>query len=255
MKISIIGSGWLAQPLAQYLQQQGHDLLLTCTSQEKIKTLQATGLNAITYQLGDQLSNPEYLFDTDVLIIAITSKDVEAFEVLMDQLIDQNCRHIIFISSTSVYANDQQTHDETSESLQHGHPLLQIEELIQTHQFSTILRLAGLVGPGRHPGNFFRDGKTIKSPDAPVNLIHLDDVIGTLQTVIENNAWNEVYNVCADTHPTKAVFYSQMALELGNKALNLNNEQPSSHKTVSNQKLKHQLGYQLIHPDVMKMTF
>ncbi|MCQ5003221.1 SDR family NAD(P)-dependent oxidoreductase, partial [Escherichia coli] len=42
-----------------------------------------------------------------------------------------------------------------------------------------ILRLAGVVGAGRHPGRFFA-GKTAPDGDHVVNLVHLDDVIGAI---------------------------------------------------------------------------
>ncbi len=255
MRINLIGSGWLASPLAQQLQAAGHQVLVTTTQPEKACELAAAGLSTRIYALGDQLSDPNSLFDTDVLIIAITSKDLAAFDVLMDQINDTPCQHIIYISSTSVYANDGQQHDETSTALNPDNPLLQIEHLIQTHRSATIIRMAGLVGPDRHPGLFFRHGRVMKNPDAPVNLIHQTDCIGIIQSVITQGAWNEVFNACADTHPKKAVFYAAMSQQINADTPKTEITNAGSFKTISNHKIKSKLGYQLVFPDVMNMTF
>ncbi len=254
-KISIIGSGWLAQPLAQQLQVDGHQVTLTSTQSDKVQTLNDQGLNAIHYVLGEQLTEPNELFDTDIMIIAITSKDIDAFNLLMVQLQDHHCHHLIFISSTSVYQNNGHSHDEESLLLNHDNPLVTIERLIQQHPSATIIRFAGLIGPDRHPGHFFINGRTLKNPHAPVNLIHLDDCIGLIKTVIKKQAWNEVFNGSADTHPTKIEFYGTMAEQSGNEIPHTETDSNSSCKTIDNQKIKTSLSYELIHPDLMAIKF
>ncbi len=255
MKINIIGSGWLAQPLAQTLQADGHDLMLTTTQQDKVAELQNKGLKAIQYELGDQLSEPGMLFDADVLIIACTCKDTTAYDVMLDQLSEQNCKHILYISSTSVYQENQQHHNENSQALNQDSPIWQIEQLMQTHASASIIRFAGLVGPNRHPGNFFAEGKTLDQANAPVNLIHLDDCIGIIKAVIANQAWQQTFNGCADTHPSKADFYQYAAELIGRKPPATTASQTTNFKTVDNQKVKDQLAYEFKHPDVMRMTF
>ena len=47
-----------------------------------------------------------------------------------------------------------------------------------------ILRLAGLVGPGRHPGRFFA-GKSAPDGQHGVNLVHLEDVIGAIELLLQ----------------------------------------------------------------------
>ncbi len=253
-RINIIGSGWLAQPLAKDLQQAGHQVLVTTTQAEKTHALQDQGLNAIEYQLGETAG--EQLYACDVLIIAITSKDVKAFQILMSQISIQHTKHIIYISSTSVYTNNYTPHDEKSTELNYEHPLLAIEKIIQKHPKSTVIRFAGLVGPKRHPGRFFAGGKTIKNPNAPVNLIHLDDCIGIIKTIIQQNAWEEVFNGCADTHPEKGVFYPAMTAQLELPQPNIQkNTGQTSDKVILNQKVKTQLGYQFKYPDVFTMQF
>lgn len=255
MKVSLIGSGWLGQPLAKQLQTDGHQVILTTTQPDKVSSLQAKGLTALQYELGDQLSEPSNLFDADVMIIAITSKDTEAFDVLLDQLTDHNCQHLIYISSTSVYKNNNQTHDESSEQLNLDNPTYQIEQIIQTHPSASIIRFAGLVGPDRHPGKFFVGDKALNDPNAPVNLIHLDDCIGIIKAVIENKAWKQTFNGCADTHPSKLAFYRHASALLNAPEPKIQDSTSGCNKTIDNQKVKSKLSYQFIFPDVMDMTF
>ena len=256
MKIHIVGSGWLAQPLALSLQEDGHELLLTTTQSAKVALLHAKGLKAIEYVLGDQLSNPSMLFDADVLIIAITSKEIADYDVLLDQLTEQNCQHLLYISSTAVYQNNGQTHAEDSTAMNQNHPIYQIEQLIQSHPSASIIRFAGLVGPKRHPGRFFANGKAIKNPTAPVNLIHLADCIGIIKAVIDNKACNQIFNGCADNHPKKIDYYGTMATQLGLPRPEVAvAEETASFKTINNHKVKAVLNYQFKYPDVLNMDF
>ncbi len=255
MKIAIIGSGWLGLPLANQLQTDGHKMMLTTTQQDKAVKLQRNGLNVMQYEVGDQLSQPDQLFNNDIIIIAVTSKDVDAFDILIDQLNQQTCKKLIYISSTSVYQNNRLSHDESSQYLNKDNPIWKIEQLIQTHPSTTIIRLAGLVGPGRHPGRFFKNGRTLKNPTAPVNLIHLDDCIGIIQSVILNQAWNQIFNGCADNHPPKLEFYTRMADQLNLAAPEFEKNTAGSQKIVDNKKSKTVLGYKYTCPDVFNMKY
>lgn len=163
----------------------------------------------------------------------------------------------MFVSSSSVYQNlnREVIEDEGAESP--NSPLYQIESLFrQEESFNTsIVRFSGLVGPDRHPGRFFRNGKTIKQADAPINLIHLDDCIGIINAIVQQSAWGQVFNGCSDTHPSKQEFYS-FASSLINFPLPISDEPQSlAYKIVSNEKVKTKLGYTFLHPDLMKISW
>ena len=255
MKISIIGSGWLALPLSRHLTDLQHQVLITTTCADKARRLSDQGFQVSTYQLGQDTSPKAELLQADVLIIAITSKDHEAFSRLVGQLATSTVQHVLFVSSTSVYQNNGQAHDETSQALNHNSPLLKIEQLIQQLPSASIIRFAGLVGPGRHPGGFFRRSGVISNPEAAVNLIHLDDCLGLITAVIEQQAWQQIFNGCADSHPEKGVFYQSMARQGGFEVPQPGEHTTGSDKVIDNQKIKQTLNYSLHHPDVMKMTF
>jgi len=163
----------------------------------------------------------------------------------------------LFVSSTSVYKNlnGEVIEDEQAEQL--TSPLYQIEQLFRQNKSfnTTILRLSGLIGYSRHPGRFFRPGKSIEQADTPVNLIHRDDCIGIIQTIIEKQAWGEVFNGCADSHPSKREFYTYARRLLGLPAPECAAETTPAYKIVSNAKVKEKLAYQFIHPDLMQIKF
>jgi nucleoside-diphosphate-sugar epimerase len=77
-----------------------------------------------------------------------------------------------------------------------------------------IVRLAGLVGPGRHPGRFFA-GKSAPDGQHGVNLVHLEDVIGAIELLLQAPKGGHIYNICAPSHPARSTFYPLMARQLG----------------------------------------
>jgi nucleoside-diphosphate-sugar epimerase len=259
MNISILGSGWLGLPLANELIKHGHTIHLSTRSVDKLNVL-ADMSSAKAYLIDiDELSNEVQAFlSTEILIINITSKNKDGFAKLIKQIETSTIKNVLFISSSSVYraVNGLVSEDdgmESSDSL-----LYQIEQMFMsnTHFKTTILRLSGLIGYSRHPGNFFKNGKIVQQPDAPVNLIHRDDCVGIITTIIKKDVWGQIFNGCSITHPTKREFYSN-ARDL----LNLphpkycSESDSSTYKIVSNDKVIKHLGYQFIYPDVMEIKY
>jgi len=253
--ISILGRGWLGLPLARRLSQLGHRIRISTRSAAKQAELSAQGLSGYLFDIDRTDALSLELLDSDTLIIAITSKNKEGFQRLIAALADSKVRQVLFISSSSVYQNLNREVSEDEAAEDPEHPLYQIENLFRTNtNFTTsVIRFSGLVGPKRHPGRFFRGGKTVKQPDAPINLIHLDDCIGLIETIIKQSAWGEVFNGCSDTHPIKREFYPLVAKAIDMPCPAFSDAQTSGYKIVGNDKIKHQLGYQLQHPDLLKL--
>ena len=91
--------------------------------------------------------------------------------------------------------------------------------------------------------------------DAPVNLIHLDDCLGIIDAILQQQAWGETFNGCADTHPSKREFYSYARKLMGLPAPEFDTETEVKYKIISNQKIKTKLNYTFQHPDLMKIVF
>jgi nucleoside-diphosphate-sugar epimerase len=161
------------------------------------------------------------------------------------------------VSSTSVYDDKNKTFSESDGGESAQSPLLAIENLFRdSDKFTTtIVRLGGLIGYSRNPGRFFKPGRPVSNPDSPVNLIHRDDCIGIISQIVVQEAWGEVFNCCADTHPTKREFYTQASQSIGAPAPEFTNSDDRSFKIISNQKVKRILRYEFLHPDLMKIKF
>lgn len=274
-RISILGSGWLGLPLATELSQANFHIKASSRSQERLTQLRKAGIEAHAYDievLDSRKSSYENDFlQADILIINITSKNVEAFSQLISEIERSTIQQVLFISSTSVYKNSTKldsaavTEDDAAALV--ACPLLKIENLfLNNANFKTsIIRFSGLIGYQRHPGRFFLTTdedvvycKTIKNPDARVNMIHRDDCIGIIKAVIKQNCWDEIFNACASDHPTRREFYQAALNHLGDYEPTFSGQTDSVGKIISNQKVKEQLGYSFIHDDLLdfsKMAF
>ncbi len=191
--------------------------------------------------------------NADTLIINITNKNKAAFEQLISQIEHSPIKHVLFISSSSVYQNSNDWVREEHQFENEDSILWQIESLFrQSSRFTTsIIRFSGLIGPERHPGRFFRNGKQVQQADAPVNLIYLDDCIGIIEQVLKQQAWGEIFNGCADTHPSKKQFYRHAAELLSQPVPDFSQDDEPCYKIVCNEKVKTLLSYQFQYPDLM----
>ncbi len=227
--IAILGCGWLGLPLLEHLTDVARfDLRGSSRRPETRRAIAAAGGAAYDLSLptGEALLT-DFLKRADVLILTLPPggrrHGERTTEVYLEQLASLtgklSGKHIIYTSSTGVYgdATELVTEATPPAPVTHsGRAVLAAEEWLtsRTEQL-TILRLAGLIGPGRHPGNFY-GGKerVIPQADAPVNLVHRDDVISAITKVIQNEQAG-TFNVCAPEHPAKKVFYTAAAAALG----------------------------------------
>ncbi len=275
-RISILGSGWLGFPLALELSQANFHIKASSRTPERLGYLRKAGIDAYAYDIDvsdtRKSTHENDFLQADILIINITSKSIEAFTRLISEIEKSTIQQVLFISSTSVYQNsaDLDALPITEDSIEQltPCPLLDIEKLLQhnAHFKTTVIRFSGLIGYQRHPGRFFlakteNDDvycKTIKNPDAKVNMIHRDDCLGIINAVIKQNCWGEVFNACASQHPTRREFYQAALNHLGEYEPVFSGQTDSVGKVISNQKVKQQLGYSFIHDDLLgfnKMTF
>lgn len=238
--IGIIGSGWLAQAMAKAWQGQ-YPLTLTTRDSEKQQALAAAGYDCVLYELGEPLP---LLAEIDTLIIATTSKNLEAHQQLLSQLKEYPELPVYFTSSTSVYLNDGRNHAEDSPHIKTDHPLYAIEQCLHQHPKTSMIRCGGLIGPGRHPGRFFRN-KAIPAPNAPVNLLPQVDAVGVFRYLIEHNISGITLNACHSEHPKKGDYYPQMARAIGLTAPAIGqNDSPG--KVVDNRRLTDEVNYQFM---------
>jgi nucleoside-diphosphate-sugar epimerase len=249
--ISILGSGWLGLPLAKHFVDQGYRVKASTRSVDRMPEIEAVGAKPYIVDIDQDTSFSDF-FGSELLIVNITSKNIDAFKRLVKEAERSLTSNVLFVSSTSVYQNTNKmvSENDGAENLQSS--LYQIENLFQNNtQFeTTVIRFAGLFGYSRHPGRFFAE-RPIPQPDTPVNLIHRDDCINIIDRIVEQEKWNEVFNACADTHPSKGEFYSHAREMMGMPAPVMADSGQAGFKMISNEKVKQALNYAFIHADLM----
>ncbi len=255
VKISILGCGWLGKPLAISLIKQGFAVKGSTTSEVKLSEFQELGITPFLISLDYLTHNIPAFLDSEILIVALPSKDIEGFKNVICHIEKSAVKKVIFISSTSVYGNSEEVVTETSETLSSA--LTTIEMLFKnsTHFETTIIRFAGLFGYNRKPGNFFKDGRKIPNPEGFVNMIHQDDCIQLIGKVIEKNAWNQIFNGSADTHPTRKEFYTKCTLAIGLKSPEFEEVGQISQKVISNKKSKEYLDFEYKYGDLLALNY
>jgi nucleoside-diphosphate-sugar epimerase len=207
MKISIIGLGWFGLALGKEL-KKSHTVCGTTRTLEKMKKIQPFVPDTYVLSEGEKL-NP-HLLNSDAFIINIPpSKDqlnwFQSWGLPSD-------KHIIFISSTSVYGQNQIDVDEDTFPIpdsENGHILFAEEEWMKSFPFYTIIRFGGLIGPDRHPGRYLAGKENLAGGNWPVNLIHQEDTVAFTQLVLEKKIIGEVFNLVHPFHPSRKDYYQQ----------------------------------------------
>ena len=265
-EISVLGCGWLGLPLAQELVRQGFTVHGTTTTPEKQPVLENAGIKPFLLNLEELPINPEKVgfFESGTLIISVPPKRSQSGKFaqqilnLVQVLKKTPVKKVLFVSSTGVYATSAAPITEISPlDPQNAAELIQAEQVISDPENpweTTILRFAGLFGPGREPGRFLAGKNNLPDPGAPVNLIHLQDCIQIIIEIIQQAKWGKIYNACANEHPTRKEFYTAAARKLGLKEPEFVHETAASTfgKLIDNQKLKSDLKYNFSFPDPLK---
>jgi nucleoside-diphosphate-sugar epimerase len=269
VKIAIVGCGWLGLPLGLSLQKGGHSIVATHRSKTGYAKISSRGFTCLQFELGAILTQEKFnpLFDSDVLILNIPvgrkTASSETFTTDMSNLlkhaVKSNIRHVIFVSTTSVYGDVDTVISEkspTSPNTQSGKINLAVERLVQKYftTQATILRPSGLVGEQRHPINYLAGKTELVAPNKVVNLIHQHDVIQSIKCIIEKGLWGHTLLLCAMAHPTRQDYYIWAAEKLNLVAPSFTQErgQPSG-KLIDATLSLDLLGIQLKYPSPYDM--
>lgn len=249
--VSVLGCGWLGKSLAISFLDEGFSVKGSTTREEKLELLEDNGIEPYIVDITSFEEFDSFLY-SDILIIAITSKDIDGFENLISQIENSQIQKVIFISSTSVYGRINKVMTEEDKTLKT--PLTEIENLFRENTFfeTTIIRFAGLFGNERQPANWFKNGRKIPQPKGFVNMIHKEDCIEIIHAVIDQNCWNETFNACSNHHPTRREFYTIAKLSNDFEVPEFENNEVYKWKIISSKKVQDVLGYTFIHDDLLK---
>ena len=268
-RCSIIGLGWLGTPLARHLQQAGIAVRGSTTTPQKVPLLRQQGLDTYLLTLtpapeGDLLP----LLDADCLVINIPPKagqhghdfHPEQMGLLAAQVRSSPIRHVLYVSSTSVYPEQNREMLETDVVWPHeaaAPALVQAEQhwlALRPEKVITIVRCAGLMGGSRIPGKYVA-GRTVDTGNVPVNYIHQTDAVGLLAAVIEQRLAG-TFNAVAPNHPTREAIYRKSCADFG-YTLPIFTEPaaPVPFKTINGEALSRATNYVFKYPDPLAFPY
>lgn len=272
-KVAIIGLGWLGMPLAMSLVARGWQVTGSKTSQDGVEAARMCGIDSYLLHLDPTLvceaHDLDALMSVDALVLTLPARRsgagedfyMQAVQEIVDSALAYRIPRIIFTSSTSVYGNPGGIVKETTPrnpATASGRVLKELEDWLHNLPGTSvdILRLAGLVGPARHPGRFFA-GKTAPDADQGVNLVHLEDVIAAITLLLQSPKGGHIYNLCAPMHPSRGVFYPAMARQLGLEppVFTASNGPEKGKKEVDGSLISKELGFEYFYADPLQMPF
>lgn len=162
----------------------------------------------------------DFLKDVETLVVNIPPKlrggnkedYVQKMRRLHQQLNKGMVKKLIFVSSTSVYGDVEGEVNEATfprPNTESGRQLLTAESifLADPKLNTTVIRFGGLIGPDRHPARMLSGKKGLTNGNEYINLIHLDDCIRIIKSVIEEQWPDDILNGVFPFHPTKENYY------------------------------------------------
>lgn len=235
--IAVLGCGWLGLPLAKQLHLDGYIVKGSTTRKTRLQELCNVGIEAFEVHLKPEVIKGNitlFLKHVDILIVAFPPKLKTTSTIQLDAIITHlaeainaaSVGHIIYISSTAVFEDDIAVNN-TFRSITEDTPpdgtskratqLIRAESILKRKLLGhlTILRFGGLIGKSRHPITYLAGQRHIKNPEAPVNLIHLEDCIALIQFYIKANICLNVLIGVNPTCKTKKQYYQDIATQLG----------------------------------------
>lgn len=258
-RITIAGLGWLGNAFASTLINLGYTVKGSVTDSGKAQELTEGGIMAFPLILteGGVTGDVESLLsDTDVLAIMIPPglrRNTGVNYALrmahfLHQIEQSSIKKVILVSSTSVYDDDQGhvTEKDVPEPQSNAaKQLYDVEQIFfNTPAFeTTIVRFGGLFGGSRNPVRFVAGRKGLSNGDAPVNMIHREDCIGILLSIIQKNVFGDMFNAVAPQHPTKREYYTAQAEKLDLETPEYDIEGDANFKMVDSIRIDSVLSY------------
>jgi len=256
--VLIVGCGWFGTELAKTLIAQNIRVYGTTRSSEKASTLRSLGIEPIILELEKNESVSTDLPDVDSVIISISpgrgdqrTQYPNHIRKLSELLAISN-QQVIMYSSTSAYKGKHGivTEQEADPDSNSENVILAAEgELKQMIPESVILRLGGLFGSDRHPVKYLAGRDGISNGEAPVNLVHREDVVRASIQIMKQLVKNEVFNLCSDHHPTKKELYTKLAEKLGLEIPTFQSG-GADEKSVDGSKIKTMLEFEYLENDL-----
>ena len=252
-KIGVLGCGWLGLPLSKSLIKNKNIVFGTTTDKFKLSVLSRHKIKPFLINVTEKEITGEwnkFFNKLDILIINIPPKENMNYTFVIKNLFKKikECNQIklIFVSSTSVYGNMQGNVNSSTvpkPDSKRGSIIIEAENILKRNPLTTILRLGGLIGPDRNPAKILSSKKIVHNPNNPINLIHIDDCIGIIESIIKKEKWGKMYLGVCPYHPTKKSYYNTQCVKLGITKINFSNPSISSNKKINDNNIIEDLKY------------
>ncbi len=257
----VVGCGYVGSAFAQSVAQQHIPVWGLRRNPDKSDAIRALGVEPICADL--LLPETLQLPHTEVVVVAVPpnwrenqGRDyVQGIQNLINVLQSQPPKRLIWISSTSVYSQqDGEWVDESTDpqpAQERSRILLEAESAVLQAPFETmVLRLGGIYGPQRDRVSLLQNGRASVQSTDYINQIHLEDIVGILGLLIEKGQAGEVYLGVDDQPTPKNEFYKWLMVRAGvtvAESAKQDSARASGNKRCSNQKIK-KLGYVFKYP-------
>lgn len=275
MNIFIFGLGYSARAAAKAIRAQfGDDIPITGTirSEDKIKQLQKDGIEALLLEEANAIPIAHAINEATHIIHSVPPNKFgdPVFERYLAPIThNRDLRHLIYLSTIGVYGNaegawiDEKTPCKPTSP--RGEWRVAAEDnwrrvAEQQNLPLTILRLAGIYGPGRSTFDKLanKTAKRIIKPGQVFNRIHVDD-IGQVCALAAEKCLNGTFNL-TDDEPAPPQDVVTLAAKMIEKRApkqvdfaeadmtEMARSFYADNKRVSNAAIKKALGFELRHP-------
>lgn len=274
----VIGCGYLGERVADRWQERGQTLSVLTRSAARADEFQRRGWNAVTGDVCSRASLDSLPGARTVLwAVGFDRSAANSQEAVyvdgvanVSEVLKGRCDTFVYISSSSVYGqSDGSWVDESSPTVPTqpgGICCLRAETLLQERGPATrhrVLRLSGIYGPNRLLSRVaaLQAGEPLSgSPEAWLNLIHVDDAAEAVDAVATSEGLPEfeTFLVSDDRPLTRGDYYARLA-ELVNAPVPRFDEDQTArrgsgglNKRCSSRKLKTMTGWQPRYPSALE---
>lgn len=273
MNILIIGCGYVGERVAKLWLEQGHHVTALTRSAQHADAWHQQGIKPV---VGDVL-NVESLTAlpvADLCLYAVgydrqasPSKEqvyVQGLKNVLSEIAEQ-IPHVIYISSSSVYGQDNgewvDENSATEPTSPGGEICLAAEQTLRefypedhSSRKATIVRCSGIYGPGRMLArqSQLENGEPFQgNPDAWLNLVHVDDIVHAVDVLARSDAQHPLY-LLSDTQPiSRRDFYTQLAKALNAPSPNFEvTDSESFNKRINSERIRNEFNLKMKHPTI-----
>jgi nucleoside-diphosphate-sugar epimerase len=281
-RLVVFGAGYVGGELARQAAAAGVRVTALTRNEEKARAFSAEGIEAVVADLASDAWHGEIAGGADFVVNCVSGggAGIEGYRrsylegmrsVAGWLMATGGAGATVYTSSTSVYPQDGGVRvDEMAAVDRNGEKprvLVEAEELLvglpRDAGRRTVLRLAGIYGPGRHHLlEQVRSGEVAGRGDHHLNLIHREDICGAIWSALLADggaagtgvANGEVFNVADDGAARKAEIVEWLAGKLGVAVPRFSGAPAAGRRAVTpdriidNTKIKRVLGWRARYP-------